>query len=53
MADMMDFNMIKISSLKDLSKNMNIVWKQMGNINREVKMIEKEHMEILVQKNTI
>lgn len=53
MADVTDFNMIKTSSLKDLNKNMNTVWKQMGNINREVKMIEKEHMEILVQKSTI
>lgn len=53
MTEMMHFNTIIINSLKDLNKNMNILWKQMGRINREVKMIEKEHLEIREQEHTI
>lgn len=48
----MDINTI-INRLKDLYENMNKLWGQIGNINREVKMIEKEHIEILELKHTI
>lgn len=52
MTERMDFNTTITKRLKILNENMHILWEWMGNINREVKMIGKEHMEILELKNT-
>lgn len=48
-----NFNTTIINRLRGLNENMNIPWEQMGDINREVKTIEKEHMDILELKHTL
>lgn len=49
----MHFTTTITNRLKDLNENTNILWEWIGSINREVKMIEKEHMDILELKHTI
>lgn len=46
----MKFNTTITSRLKDLNENVNKLWEQIGSINREVKLIEKEHMDVLELK---